>query len=360
MTVSHFIHEALPARVVFGRGTLRQLPEEADRLKLERILVVSTAAQDSQAYEVARRLESRVAAVFPGAVMHTPTEVTDTALDLALARHVDGVVAIGGGSAVGLSKAIALRTDLPQLVIPTTYAGSEATPILGETNQGEKITQRSMKVLPESILYDVDLTMGLPVSMSMTSGLNAMAHAAEALYSPDRNPLIDLMAEAGLGALIFALPRIRARSDDVEGRSDALYGAWMCGSCLGSVGMALHHKICHTLGGTFGLPHAEMHAVMLPHTLAYNLAAVPDVRERLARLFGQRNPIVALEDFARGLGVPRALRDLGMPEEGIGVAADLAVKRPYPNPRPIEREAVRAMLARAWAGDFPESGESAA
>jgi maleylacetate reductase len=357
MIVSNFIHDALPARVIFGRGTLRQLPEEVARLKLERILVISAAGQNSQAHEIAMRLESRVAAVFPGAVMHTPTEVTDRALVLAVARRVDGIVAIGGGSAIGLSKAIALRTDLPQLVIPTTYAGSEATPILGETSQGEKITQRSMKVLPESILYDVDLTMELPLSMSMTSGLNAMAHAAEAFYSPDRNPLIDLMAEAGLGALISALPRIWARSDDVTGRCDALYGAWMCGSCLGSVGMGLHHKICHTLGGAFGLPHAEMHAVMLPHTLAYNLAAVPNVSDRIARLFDQQNPIVALEDFARGLGVPRALRDLGMPEEGIDLAADLAVKKPYPNPRLIEREAVRAMLARAWAGEYPRLTE---
>jgi len=354
MIIPSFMHDALPARVVFGQGTLRLLPEEVDRLNLERVLVVSTAEQKAQANEIAARLGSRTAAIFPGAVMHTPIDVTEVALAIATDRRADGVVAIGGGSAIGLSKAIALRSDLPQIVIPTTYAGSEATPILGETDKGEKTTLRSMKVLPETILYDVNLSTGLPVAMSMTSGLNAMAHAAEALYSPDRNPLVDLMAEAGLAALISALPRIHAQSDDIEGRSAALYGAWMCGSCLGSVGMALHHKICHTLGGAFGLPHAEMHAVMLPHSLAYNLAAVPDVRGKLSRLFKHVDAIKALENFTRGLGVPRALRDLGMPEEGIEQAADLAVKKPYPNPRPIERDAVRDMLARAWAGEFPQ------
>ena len=354
MTVLSFVHDALPARVVFGQGTLRLLPEETERLGLERVLVISTAEQKAQANEIAARLGNRTARIFPGAVMHTPVDVTDEALAIAMDRRADGIVAIGGGSAIGLSKAIALRTDLPQIVIPTTYAGSEATPILGETNKGEKTTLRSMKILPETILYDVNLSIGLPVPMSMTSGLNAMAHAAEALYSPDRNPLVDLMAEAGLAAMIEALPQIRTRSDDIEGRSAALYGAWMCGSCLGSVGMALHHKICHTLGGAFGLPHAEMHAIMLPHSLAYNLVVLPEVRGKLARLFKHVDPIKALENFARGLGVPRALRDIGMPEEGIEQAADLAVKRPYPNPRPIEREAVREMLARAWAGEFPQ------
>jgi alcohol dehydrogenase class IV len=252
-----------------------------------------------------------------------------------------------------LSKALALRTDLPQLVIPTTYAGSEATPLLGETVAGVKQTQRSLKILPETILYDVELTVELPVPVSMASGLNAMAHAVEALYAPDRNPLTNLMAEGALTALIDALPRIQARPDDLDARTVALGGAWLSGCCLGVTTMALHHKLCHTLGGTFGLPHAQTHAILLPHALAYNLPFAPEALRTLARVFHQEDPARALEEFARRLSLPRALCELGMPESAVDRAADLAVRNPYPNPRALEREAIRGLLVRAWAGAFP-------
>src|SRR5262249_49398149 len=161
------------------------------------------------------------------------------------------------------------RTDLPQIVVPTTYAGSEMTPILGETAGGAKTTQKTLKVLPEVVIYDVELTLSLPVAISGVSGMNAIAHAIEALYAQDANPVIELMALEGIRALAGALPRIAEAPKDVEARSDALYGAWLCGVCLGSVGMALHHKLCHTLGGSFGLPHAETHTVVLPHATRY-------------------------------------------------------------------------------------------
>jgi maleylacetate reductase len=348
-----FQYEALPARVVFGAGTLARLPEEAARFQLRRVLILSTAGQRAHADRVAALLGPLAADVFAGAVMHTPSQVTETALALASRLQIDGLIAIGGGSAIGLSKALALRTDLPQIVIPTTYAGSEATPVLGETLEGVKRTQRSATVLPETILYDVELTVGLPVHVSMASGLNAMAHAAEALYAADRNPLTSLMAEAALVAFIDALPRIQSQPNDLDARTAALYGAWLCGSCLGAVGMALHHKLCHTLGGTFGLPHAETHAILLPHALAYNLPFAPEAHRVLARTFHREDPAVALEQFTRRLSLPRALSELGMPEAAIDHAADLAVRNAYPNPRPLEREALRRLLARAWAGDPP-------
>jgi len=348
-----FQYEALPARVVFGAGTLSRLPEEAARLQLRRVLILSTAGHRANADRVGALLGPLAAEVFAGAVMHTPGQVTEVALALASRLQIDGLIAIGGGSAIGLSKALALRTDLPQIVIPTTYAGSEATPVLGETVEGVKRTQRSPRILPETILYDVELTVGLPVHVSMASGLNAMAHAAEALYAADCNPLTSLMAEAALVALIDALPRIQSRPNDLDARKTALYGAWLCGCCLGAVGMALHHKLCHTLGGTFGLPHAETHAILLPHALAYNLPFAPEAHRILALAFHHADPAVALEQFSRRLGLPRALSELGMPEAAIDHAADLAVRNPYPNPRPLEREALRGLLARAWAGDPP-------
>jgi alcohol dehydrogenase class IV len=353
MIIPSFQHEAPPSRVRFGSGTISTLSEEAERLSLERLLVLCTPQQRAQADLAASFLDGRVAAIFNGAAMHTPVEVTDQALAIVASCGADGVMSVGGGSAIGLGKAIALRTDLPQIVLPTTYAGSEATPILGQTEQGLKTTQRTLKVLPEVIVYDVDLTLSLPVPLSMTSGLNAIAHAAEALYAPDGNPLVSLMAEQGIAALVEGLPLIRKAPQGVEGRSLALYGAWLCGTCLGLVGMALHHKICHTLGGAFDLPHAETHAIMLPHTLAFNLPAAPDARSRLARLLGSEQPPRTLAELAEQVGAPRALRDIGMPESGIAQAAELAVRNPYPNPRPIEREAIESMIRRAWAGEWP-------
>lgn len=348
-----FIYEPLPARVVFGSGTVTQLKSEVERFGLRRALVLATAHQEAQARDVANSIGERAAGLFAGAVMHTPVEVTERALAMVRELRADGVVAFGGGSTTGLGKAIALRTDLPQVVLPTTYAGSEMTPILGETQDGTKTTQRNLKVLPEVVIYDVDFTLGLPVGLSVTSGVNAIAHAAEALYAEDRNPIVLLMAEDGIAALARALPRIVQSPSDPDARRDALYGAWLAGACLGQVGMALHHKLCHALGGAFDLPHADTHAVVLPHALAYNAPAAPDAMARIARAIGVEDAPQGLHDLIVRLGGPRSLKELGMPEAGVDRAADIASLNPYWNPRPVERAAMRGLIARAWAGAPP-------
>lgn len=266
------------------------------------------------------------------------------------AERIDGLVAVGGGSTTGLAKAIALRTDLPQIVAPTTYAGSEMTPILGETQGGVKTTQKSPRVLPEVVIYDVDLTLSLPPHLSAVSGMNAIAHAVEALYAQDRNPIIAMMAAEGIRALARALPRIVETPHDAEARSDALYGAWLCGTCLGAVGMALHHKLCHILGGAFDLPHAQTHAIVLPHALAYNAAAVPQAVARIERALGGVDAPRRLHDLAGAVAAPRALRDVGMPEAGIARVADLALANPSWNPVPLERDGIERLIRRAWEG----------
>jgi alcohol dehydrogenase class IV len=266
---------------------------------------------------------------------------------------IDGLVSIGGGSAIGLGKAIALRTDLPQIVVPTTYSGSEMTAILGETEGGNKVTQVGPKILPEVVIYDIDLTFSLPVKSSGASGINAIAHAVEALYAKDRNPAVSMMALEGIGALAGALPQIMGRTDDRDARSAALYGAWLCGTCLGAVGMSLHHKLCHVLGGMFDLPHAEAHTAVLPHALAYNAPAIPDTIAALGAVLGDSDPASALYDLAGAVDARRALKDLGMPESGIAIATDRALANPYWNPRPLEREAIRSLIARAWSGERP-------
>jgi alcohol dehydrogenase class IV len=262
-------------------------------------------------------------------------------------------VAIGGGSTTGLGKAIALDSGLPIVAVPTTYAGSEMTPIYGLTEAGLKKTGRDPRVLPRTVLYDPQLSMTLPVGLSITSGLNAIAHAAEGLYAHDGNPIVAMMAEEGIGALARALPVLFADGHDAAARSDALYGAWLCGAILGHVAMGLHHKLCHTLGGSFNLPHAEVHTVVLPHALAYNAPMAPQAMARIARALGVDDAPLGLQQLARQLGAPTALRDIGMPAEGLDRAADLAASAPYPNPRALERSALRALLQRAWDGASP-------
>jgi len=345
-----FIYTGLPARVVFADGAVGELSREVDRLGARQVLVLTTPQQRGDGDALAAGLG---AGVYAGATMHTPVGVTEDALKLVQSSGVDCLVALGGGSTIGLSKAIALRTDLPQIAIPTTYAGSEMTPILGETRDGRKTTQKSPKVLPEVVLYDVGLTMTLPAGLSGTSGINAIAHAVEAMYAEDCNPIIGSLAEQSIAALVRALPRIAADPGDREARSDAQYGAFLAGVCLGSVGMALHHKLCHTLGGMFDLPHSETHTIVLPHALAYNGPSVPRAIAAMARAVGEDDVPRALFELAGKVGAPRALRDLGMPESGIDQAADQAFANPYWNPRPLLRAPLRELIARAWAGEAP-------
>jgi len=345
-----FVYTGLPVRVVFGSGTLACLGDELTALGCSRALVLSMPFQEGQAREIADRLGARCIGIFAGATMHTPVEVTERALQVVATLEADCLVSLGGGSTIGLGKAIALRNDLPQIAIPTTYAGSEATPILGETIAGRKITQRTLKVLPEVILYDVDLTLSLPEAMTVTSGINAVAHAAEALYASNANPITSMLAQQGIASLAQALPRILAAPGDFSARSDALFGAWACGVCLGSVDMALHHKLCHTLGGAFNLPHAETHTILLPHTLAYNEAAAPVAIQRIASALGVEDTAHGLFEYIGRLGAPRALKDIGMQHDGIDHASDLATLNPYPNPEPVTKAGIRALLERAFDG----------
>ncbi|WP_312222768.1 maleylacetate reductase [Rhizobium rhizoryzae] len=348
-----FVYTANPARVIFGSGTIASLGDEAARLNAQRVLVLSTPEQKELAEHIAANLGERAAGTFAGATMHTPVQVTQEAMTVASDLKADAVLSVGGGSTTGLGKAIAFRTDLPQIVVPTTYAGSEATPILGETENGRKTTKSDPRILPEVIVYDVDLTLTLPVSLSVTSGINAMAHAVEALYATEANPVISLMARDGIAALARALPTIHADPQDRQARGEALYGAWICGVCLGSVGMALHHKLCHTLGGMFNLPHAPMHTAVLPHAVAYNAAAAPEAMQQLSLALGVPDPAIGLFDLARNLGATMALRDLGMPENGIEAAVSQAMSNAYANPRPLESQALADLLTRAFRGEAP-------
>ena len=311
---------------------------------MKRPLVITTSHQATSGLAIVKQAGG---VAFAAAAMHTPVNVTEQALAIIKAEGCDGTIALGGGSSTGLGKAIALRTDLPQLVIPTSYAGSEMTNILGETSDGAKTTKRDAKIQPESVIYDPDFLDTLPDNFAATSGMNAIAHAVEGLYAVDGNPIISLMAEEGIRALATALPKGKS------GHDEALYGAWLCATVLGSVSMALHHKLCHVLGGSFSLPHAETHTVILPHATAYNAKGSPEAMARIARALGSKTAAGGLYDLAKALGAPLTLKELGMPEDGLDKAADSAAANPYANPIPIERDAIRSLLANAYSGQRP-------
>ena len=341
-----FNYAGLPTRVIFGRGRINEAAAEARRLGMVRPLVITTRHQSPQAAMV---VAATAGMAFAGAEMHTPVPVTEAALAVLKDLRCDGLIALGGGSSTGLGKALALRTDLPQLVIPTSYAGSEMTNILGETDKGSKTTKRDAKIQPETVIYDPDLLDTLPDHFAATSGMNAIAHAVEGLYAVDGNPIVSLMAEEGIKSLAAALPQGRA------GHDEALYGAWLCGTVLGSVSMALHHKLCHVLGGTFDLPHAETHTVILPHATAYNAAGSPEAMARITRALGSQAAAAGLYDLAKKLNAPLTLKQLGMPEEGLDKAADSAASNPYPNPTPIDRTKIRKLLQDAYDGIRPNT-----
>ncbi|WP_159917022.1 maleylacetate reductase [Pantoea sp. 18069] len=354
--MTSFIYNSRAQRVVFGTGSLAQLGAELDALGLNRALILCTPAQRAQAEQVAALLgPPRVAGVYDQAVMHVPIETVRHARQMAHALGADCAIAVGGGSTIGLGKAIALDSGLPVVAVPTTYAGSEMTPIYGITEAGLKKTGNDVRVLPRTVIYDPALSMALPAALSVTSGINAIAHAAEGLYARDGNPVMDLMAQEGIRALARAIPAIHAGTDDAleQARKDALYGAWLCGTVLGSVGMALHHKLCHTLGGSFNLPHAEVHTVVLPHALAYNASAAPHAMARIAAALGSANAAQGVFDLAHAHGAPTALRALGMRAEDLDRACDIALQTPYPNPRLLERTALRTLLQDAYDGIRP-------
>jgi alcohol dehydrogenase class IV len=353
-----FIYDILPSRVIFGVGCLEKLPEEIDRLGASRALVLSTPQQKDLAQAIADNLGTRAAGIFDRAVMHVPIEIAHEAREQARRLNADCCVAVGGGSTTGLAKAIALTSPLPILAVPTSYAGSEMTPIWGLTQNGRKTTGRDLRVLPKTVLYDSALTVGMPPGFSVTSGINAMAHCVEALYAKDANPIISMIAEEGIRAMSASLPLIVAKAPDLnanlDARSQALYGAWLGGVALGSAGMSLHHKLCHTLGGVYNLPHAETHTVILPHAAAYNMAAAPEAMARVARALGADSAPAGLYDLAAKLGAPLSLAAIGMREKDLDQAAELATANPYYNPCPVTREGIRALLQNAFEGRRPE------
>ncbi|MSP98472.1 MAG: maleylacetate reductase [Betaproteobacteria bacterium] len=348
-----FIYTGLPMRVVFGAGSIARLGEEVERLGAKRALVLSTPGRGDCVRKVAQSLGARLAGIYAKAAMHVPLEIAEDARRVAKDLGADCCISVGGGSTTGLGKAIAYTSGMPILAVPTTYSGSEMTTILGMTEGGVKKTLRDPRVLPRTVIYDPVLTLDLPPAISAASGMNAIAHCVEALYALDGNPINALQAEEGIRALAAALPAVIKSPADMEARCAALYGAWLAGVSFASVGMGLHHKLCHVLGGTFNLPHAQTHSIVLPHAARYNRDAAPQAMLRVARALGVREAPQGLYDLEATLGLELRLSALGMPAAGLERAAHLASESPYPNPREIDYACVLSLLYDAFEGRRP-------
>jgi maleylacetate reductase len=349
--VEGFIHDVPAQRVIFGNGSRWQVPGEVERLGAARILLISGARQRPYADTLADALGERIAARVREVAQHVPVAQVETASAMARERAADLMVSVGGGSATGLAKAVALRTGLPILAVATTYAGSELSPIWGVTESGRKATGRDRAVQPAVAVYDPELTVSLPPAVSAASGMNALAHLVEGLYAPDASPVIRLLAEEGIRALAAVLPRVVAAPTDLEARSDALYGAWLGGTVLGTATMGLHHRICHVLGGAYGLPHGGTHAAVLPFVTAFNAQSAPSAMARVARALGvSGSPAAALHELAARLGAPTSLAQVGFDADDIPEAARLVVAKPLVNPRKVDQPAVRRLLREAHTG----------
>jgi maleylacetate reductase len=348
-----FVHESRPGRVIFAVGAKRELLQEINRLDMHRLIVLCTPGQADLAAAVTEPLGDKIAAMHPHAMRHVPIQAAAKAVDRAIAVNADGCLPIGGGSAIGLAKAVAKETGLPIIAAPTTYSGSEMTAVWGLTDTDRKITGRDARVLPTTVVYDPELTLTLPAAASVTSGFNALAHSAEALYAPDGSPITALIAAESVRAIASALPRLVADPLDIEARSDALYGAWLAGAALGSTTTSLHHKLCHILGGSFDLPHAETHTAVLPHVLAVNLAAAPQARTALETALGVSDPATELFQLAQNLGAEMSLKKLGMPAERLQTVVDQALAAPYANPTSVTDADLLQILGDALAGAPP-------
>jgi maleylacetate reductase len=348
-----FVLDQSATRVRFGSGAIGDAGAELDRLDAERVLLIATTSAKAEADRIVNDLGDRVIARIDETRPHVPAASAGMARELAESSQADSVVTIGGGSTTGLGKAVALTRPVAFLAIPTTYSGSEMTPIYGITEGDIKRTGRDPRVRPATVIYDVDLTLRLPSAITAGSTMNALAHCVEAMYAEERNPIVTLHAAEGIRALTSGSLSVTEDAGDIEGRVLLLYGAFLAGSALGSVGMAVHHRICHVLGGTFGLAHGDANAVILPYVVSYNQSYEPDVMTTVAAALGGNEPSAAVRDLGRRLGAPRSLSELGMTEGDLDRAVEMVVATGGYNPRPVEAGWVRRLFGDAYEGRDP-------
>lgn len=347
-----FEFKPFPWNIRFQAGAFAQLKEGVESIGKQRPLVLSTPEQVGHAEQAVGHLGGLAVGVFSQARMHVPVETIESARQVASELKADCCVAVGGGSTTGLAKALAARAGLPYVSVPTTYAGSEMTNIWGRTEGGSKITERDLVVVPALTLYDPELTLDLPGFVAGPSGLNAIAQAVPSIMTLTPNPFVRSLAEGAIRAIASSLPTVIREPGNLEARATTLYGASMAGATLALGTMSLHHRLCHVFGGTFDTPHADTHAILLPHSVAFNAKAVPDGEARVADAVGSASAGRGLLDLLRAVSNKTSLADLGLSESDLDQATKVALETPVNNPAPCSPEAVRALLADAYRGEL--------
>jgi maleylacetate reductase len=342
-----FTHDVPPQRVVFASGALMRVGDEVARLNFSRALVIATPGSGARlGQKVVELLGARAAGLHADAVIHVPKAVAEAGLAAARESKADGLIAVGGGSAIGLAKAIALQTALPIIAVPTTYSGSETTTIFGVTEGARKVTGRDVKVLPRTIVYDPDLTLGLPAAVSAASGMNAIAHCVESFWADGRTPVTLALASESMRRFAKNLSAVIADGSDKAARAECLIAAWLAGTVL-SVSNGLQHKLAHVLGG-LSLPHAEAHAIILPHVTRFNLQAAPEAKARLQEALGADDPADAIAAMLKKFPIPHRLRDIGFDSGKIDFVAGEIAALAIATPRPVTASDVRELLKAAY------------
>ena len=351
-----YTHLAMPGRVIHGAGRISELPEEAAALGAKRIMFCCTKSRLPEVENIAASLGERFAGICDKAKIFVPLAAVELGREQARATEADCLVSFGGGTAVGLAKAIALEQGQPIISIVTTYSGSETTALQGIIgHNGARTNYRDMRMLPRSLIYDPELTLDVPLGVSVASGFNSISHAVSSYLGKDANPVANMYSEHGIRTMSAALVQLAENPRDIDARSNAMHGAWLCGMTLMSSGTTIHHKIAHVLGGGFGLPHGSTHAIVLPHSTSYNRQMAPDAMAGIGRAFNvsPEDAPQALFDLLGKSGAAEGLRDLGLSEDVLEDATDRIMTDRYFNLRDYDRSAIRALLQDAWEGRPP-------
>jgi alcohol dehydrogenase class IV len=383
--VTRFEYTHPAQQVVFGIEAVARLGDFSERYHWQRLLLCASGSSQRSGHvaRIQAALGARLVATYDRVQPHVPDFQVTEVLALAEANEIDAIVGLGGGSPIGMAKAISFaleakrvkssRTPLPAdqplvpvIAVPTTYAGSEMTPVYGVTQHdngtARKVTVTDPRVTPKLAMYDPQLTVPLPPELTASTGINALAHCIEAVYSITRNPLSTAAALSGARDIAQALPRCYAQGDDLEARTQMLVGSYLAGTALSNVTMGLHHGICHILGGTAGVAHGIANSIMLPYVMRFNLdttapelAAIGEAMG-LARN-GRSDSTVAEEaaqrvyDLVREMKLPQQLRLVGVSENDLPRLAQLAMasRTIKNNPKPIADPAqIEALLRAAW------------
>jgi maleylacetate reductase len=366
--MEQFHYVSYAQEIIFAPGSARQVGQAAERRGWRNLMLCANRSMQSNGTidSIKSSLGERLVAVYDRVQPHVQDIQFHEVLATTREKSVDAVIGLGGGSSLGMAKAVGFESHLPIIAIPTTYAGSEMTSVYGITHTDEdpprKVTVSDPGVTPKLVLYDPELTLALPPALTASTGINALAHCMEALYSKTRTPISTAAAVHGVRHIIGALLNCYLDGKDLEARTQMLLGSHLAGFSLASASMGLHHGLCHVLGGTANVPHGIANAIILPHAIRFNADATATQLIPAAEAIGvpvnRVNPMVVVEALVQKIfyligkmTLPQRLRDAGVAESDLSRLAQIAFQNRtvQNNPNPITEPAqIETLLREAW------------